>query len=363
LTRHRRGTDNFALARGARIALALSPFFLCAPCSQAQTPKLRTVPIKAAAVSSSALEPRQFAAVAHDYTHHQFLLFGGTYGSLRFGDTSLLNTLPSLGPVGWIAETPTSSPAARISSAAAYFPGNREFVLFGGRVQQANPNSCSPGGVPEHLQSEYFCGDTWTFNFQTWIKISPSVSPSAREGHAMVYDAARNQIVLFGGTSGSNDTPLNDTWLWDGTTWKQAFPAHSPPARIWHSMAYDPLHSVVLLFGGDAGTQFLNDTWLWNGSDWQPAAAQSTPPPLRTSAALDYDPVTASMVLFSGTTWTAKRTGSPATDSWSWDGAQWHQLPAAKFQLLTDFTQLASTPLTNAILASGTPSLLWLPVQ
>jgi len=355
--------QNPVLARHSLTTLALRASFLCATVfAQGQSTELRTAaPIAAAA--TPVLQPRQFATIAHDSTHHQFLLFGGTYGSQRFNDTWLLNSLAALGPVGWTPENLTRYPAARISSSAAYDPGNREYVLFGGRVQQATPASCSPGTLPAHLKTDYFCGDTWVYNFQTWVQMTPALSPSAREGHAMVYDAAHGQVVLFGGTAAASSTPLNDTWIWNGTTWKQALPAHSPPARLWHSMAYDPVHQQVLLFGGDSGTQFLNDTWIWNGTDWQPAPLQATPPPPRTSAGLDYDPVTDSMVLCSGTTWTTKRIGTPVLDAWSWNGSQWHQLPAASFQILTSFSNLTAAQLSNAILANGTPSVLWLPVK
>ena len=36
-----------------------------------------------------------------------------------------------------------------------------------------------------------------------WIQDSPGTSPSARYGHAMAYDAAHGQVVLFGGNTGS----------------------------------------------------------------------------------------------------------------------------------------------------------------
>ena len=37
-------------------------------------------------------------------------------------------------------------------------------------------------------------------------------------------------------------------------TWSQQYPATSPPARAFSSMAYDPVHRQVVLFGG------LNDS-------------------------------------------------------------------------------------------------------
>jgi hypothetical protein len=289
--------------------------------------------------------------------HNQFLLFGGTYGSQRFDDTWLLTS------TGWKAENPQTHPAARISAAAAFDSLHGQYVLFGGRVQEAAPASCSPGARPALLKTEYFCADTWVFNGQNWIRKSPAASPSAREGHAMAFDAARKQLVLFGGSSGITSKPLNDTWLWNGTDWKRATPAHSPPARLWHSMAYDPVHKQVILFGGDAGSEFLNDTWLWNGTDWRPAPPQTTRPSLRTSAGLDYDPATRSMLLVSGSAWNAKRVGSPALDTWSWSGAHWKQLATSSFHLITDFSQLTPTQAAAATLANGTPSILWLPVK
>src|SRR5947208_1517520 len=54
--------------------------------------------------------------------------------------------------------------------------------------------------------------------------------PPARAGMGMAYDAGREEVVLFGG-AGADGTHLGDTWVWDGTTWTQLFPATSPSAR------------------------------------------------------------------------------------------------------------------------------------
>src|SRR5437016_3218101 len=54
---------------------------------------------------------------------------------------------------------------------------------------------------------------------------APSTPPT-RYLAAVAYDAARSQVVLFGGWNG--DT-IGGTWTWDGTTWTHRTPAHSPP--------------------------------------------------------------------------------------------------------------------------------------
>jgi hypothetical protein len=37
----------------------------------------------------------------------------------------------------------------------------------------------------------------------------------------LAYDKQRDRIVLFGGRKGWPDGDLNDTWEWDGTSWRQ----------------------------------------------------------------------------------------------------------------------------------------------
>src|SRR5947208_10664444 len=111
------------------------------------------------------------------------------------------------------------------------------------------------------------CSATVTVNpapALTWTQKFPLNAPSPRVGSAIVYDAARNQVVLFGG-SGSNGY-LDDTWTWDGTNWTQKFPANKPAVRANHGIAYDAARQQIVLFGGEdsSGGFQLNDTWLWD---------------------------------------------------------------------------------------------------
>jgi hypothetical protein len=94
----------------------------------------------------------------------------------------------------------------------------------------------------------------------------------------MAYDAARGQVVLFGGSDGSR--LLNDTWVWDGTNWVQKFPANAPPARLAHAMAYDAARGQVVLFGGASFGSF-SDTWVWDGTNWVQKFPGDQPPKAR----------------------------------------------------------------------------------
>src|ERR1039457_1451702 len=159
--------------------------------------------------------------------------------------------------------------------------------------------------------------ESWVWNGSNWTQESPQTSPSVRVGHAMAYDSAQGQVVLFGGlTSGGF---LNDTWVWDGSKWAQESPKTSLPVRIYHAMAYDSARSQIVLFGGagDNGA-FLNDTWVWDGSNWTRKFPE-TSPPSRYVHAMAYDSWHGQVVLFGG----ADGNGNSLNDTWVWGGANW----------------------------------------
>ena len=98
----------------------------------------------------------------------------------------------------------------------------------------------------------------------SWVTLSLNPRPFARERHAMVFDVARNESVVFGGFNGAY---MNDTWVLGPTGWTQRLPANSPPARAGHAMAYDPVRQRTVLLGGTNGSA-LTDIWEWDGVNW-----------------------------------------------------------------------------------------------
>jgi hypothetical protein len=82
----------------------------------------------------------------------------------------------------------------------------------------------------------------------------------------MVYDAARREMILYGGFNDLEGD--NDTWAWNGATWKLLHPASSPGPLWKSSMAYDGATRTVILFGGNTNTGTSNETWSWDGTTW-----------------------------------------------------------------------------------------------
>lgn len=158
-----------------------------------------------------------------------------------------------------------------------------------------------------------YLNDTWVWSGATWTNPTNS-GPTPRLGHAMAYDAARRQVVLFGGASSSS--LLRDTWVWDGVKWTNASNTGPAPRRD-HAMAYDAARGQVVLFGGSDSATTLNDTWVWNGARWT-GRTSARPPSPRIGHAMAYDAVRSRAVLFGGFSGSALLNGT-----WLWDGATW----------------------------------------
>lgn len=206
----------------------------------------------------------------------------------------------------------------------------------------------------------YF-GDTWIWNGSTWRQVVPSQSPSARRDHAMTFDAARGEIVLFGGRDVQG--AFADTWVWNGSTWSLRTPTTKPPARSAFGMANDEARREVLVFGGSGASANLNDTWAWNGSTWS-AKTSSTKPAARMAPAMAYDGLLQGVVLFGGVAGTAT-----FGDTWFWSGTAWSQkapatsptarsgasgvFDAARWETLALFGAAGATPRADVWAWSG----------
>ncbi|MBI5544312.1 MAG: hypothetical protein HY901_10510 [Deltaproteobacteria bacterium] len=161
--------------------------------------------------------------------------------------------------------------------------------------------------------------DLWAWDGETWSELSASAPPPARMRHSMAFDPVRSRLVLFGGYSSASWALLDDTWEWDGIAWHRVIPVVSPPARTRAAMTFDPLRQRLILFGGSDSSHLLNDLWTWDGATWSEVPSSPIWPPARASAALTFDEARGVLVLFGGSA--RENLG----DTWEWDGVQWLQ--------------------------------------
>jgi hypothetical protein len=206
--------------------------------------------------------PRSGATMVHDEARHQTLLISGNDGSY----------VPLTDHWAWDGDRWTKVvsvlPFGVIDAAATYDAARQRVVLFGGR------SAAAPA-----------VDDLWEWDGESWSKRPASGPwPVARTGHTLVYDSIRRRAVLFGGHDESTFV-LNDLWEWDGTSWAQVAPASPLPLpRMFHAMVYDQARRELVLFGGNDSWKELRDVWLLRYED--PVAPDAVAPGLTPAAAL-----------------------------------------------------------------------------
>ena len=150
-------------------------------------------------------------------------------------------------------------------------------------------------------------------------------SVGARTSHSLAYDARARRVVMFGGlSSDTTDRWPRSLWAWDGRTWR-CLSADGPPGRADAFLVFDVARNRLVLFGGrvfDANRRmrFLRDTWEWDGSRW--TRVDSAGPGPRIHGAAAYDARRKAVIIHGG-----GGADSVLRDMWEWSGTEWRQRP------------------------------------
>jgi hypothetical protein len=151
--------------------------------------------------------------------------------------------------------------------------------------------------------------DTWTWDGSTWKLLSPDQQPPAYGSQPMAWDSAVNAAFAFVWTGVGSLPPVDQTWLWNGTTWNQVGSAGAPTGHNGPEgvMAYDPGRRVIVYFDHVNG---LPATWIFNGMSWSQAPTSSGSDSQHFTMA--ENDAQSNVVLF-----------GENGDTWSWDGNKW----------------------------------------
>ncbi len=161
--------------------------------------------------------------------------------------------------------------------------------------------------------------DTWEWRTTGWTRLDPGVDRVGSHSRAMAFDAARARMVLFGGYGPSAYD--NDTWEWDGQRWSEVRPTVRPGQRLGHAMAYDAARQRTVLFGGRDQYGALGDTWEWDGTNWTQRTPAARPSP-RYGHAMVFD-IARQRVVLHGGFWPLSY-----SEMWEWDGTTWIMVPS-----------------------------------
>lgn len=181
---------------------------------------------------------------------------------------------------------------------ATYDSTRDAVVIFGGQEQDDTLADTSDS--------------TWVLD-AAGLRAVATTGPTARGGAALAYDAARDRVVLVGGTNQLSGAALSDTWLFDGTTWTEATPPTPAPAVTGAGLAYDATRELVFMarpvWGADG------ETWQWDGTTWAQVDTAIALPDSYTYA-LTWDPDRGRVL------------GLAAGQLWQLEGTSWSRIGA-----------------------------------
>jgi hypothetical protein len=214
-----------------------------------------------------------------------------------------------------------------------YNPLGPYLLLFGGQI----------GPTP--------LNDTWTFANGVWTQLHTRVSPVARFGAGITYDAFDHYVVLFGGATGSGPggvIQVNATWDFSNSSWHHLGTMTPPRGRSFPSFAYDPALDANVLFGGLLPTNQSAETWELAAMVWTPLTSGGTGEPLpRVAGSMTFDSGSGQLIMFGG--WDPE-TSTPLllNDTWIYNGTASN--PAAS-TWVSEPTPPALTPRYDAAMA------------
>lgn len=289
-------------------------------------------------------------SLVYDPRRDETLLFAGSSNTAS-------NELWAYDGGAWSQLTP-EGPSARLGSAVAYDP------LLGGLVVHQGAASAPGDSLDE----------TWLFT-GTWSLLDNQRAPTQRQDSAAFFDARDDRVHVLGGELGGElDGVLSEAWTYQATGWEvgellpfdtlvtsavhdrarrqnllvtvsddsseletwvhraqrwERLPIVGPPVRTNAALTYDPENERVLLFGGRSGSRFLNDLWEYDG-EWREIATTNAPAGRR-EPLIAFDAARGVLVCSPG------GRGEAGLSIWELEGTNWRRgvpLLAAATQLL-----------------------------
>jgi len=190
---------------------------------------------------------REGALMAYDAAHEMTILFGGAADMQVLGDTWAWDGAQ------W-TQVSAEGPPPRFPGGLIYDAARQKLLLYSGHFAEAT------GAFIDY-------DDLWAWDGSSWREIAQNEpTPGHRTHTAITFDPNTDTVLLI---SSGSETFLSDVWAWDGTQWTQV-EASNTPARSGHNVVYDAARDTFVLFGGvdRPGGKALSDTWEWDRVNW-----------------------------------------------------------------------------------------------
>ncbi len=100
---------------------------------------------------------------------------------------------------------------------------------------------------------DVYFGDTWEWDGVSWAFRGDS-EPSTRAFHVMASDSARGVSLLIGGSAYDNGQIIrDDVWEWDGNSWTESASVDASSWNHGSKMVYDSARQAMVMFGPRGG--------------------------------------------------------------------------------------------------------------
>ncbi len=207
-------------------------------------------------IPSETINGRYEPVMVWDGDHSRVILYGGNAGTNTFQDTWFWDN-------GWTYyNLPTGSrpPNAVSGAAGAYRLGSGMHLIS--NVMFFVFHTSDSDLSTHHWQDHTGAADPPISHSSAMVSM-PDVNRSTTDDDV---------ILLYGGATAPDDSSFSDeSWIWWFDTWQAKWSAYkmanTPPPRHSHAMVYDEAREEVLLFGGQTPSGDVNDFWILHRPD------------------------------------------------------------------------------------------------
>jgi hypothetical protein len=189
-----------------------------------------------------------------------------------------------------------------------------------------------------------------------WENLSPGIPnpPPCGGDQALAYDPLLSEFVLFGGVIPCSGPGFatNATWAFSNGAWSNLTPTLplAPSARYGMGMAFDPAAGCLLAFGGGSSTGVpYGDTWTFNGT-WTNITSQLTASPYAEfNGPMTYDPAMGAVVLVDG----LGNYGIDVNGTWAFADGAWSEVRSSVSPSSVRSAALSYDAATGSLLLFG----------
>ncbi len=155
------------------------------------------------------------------------------------------------GPIQWERLVPAGTSPSLFHASAVYDPVRDCMLVYGG---------ADPFSVNNEVR-----GDVWALSLgddPRWTALEPrGVPPPLRTGNTAIYEAAHREMIVYGGRAAADGGLLGDVWALDlgpQPRWRQIKVGDEAPAsRAGHAAIYDAHRERMLVIG------WQRDNYVW----------------------------------------------------------------------------------------------------